>query len=273
MQNERKSQKAKLNVKSAKTDTSPSHKNNRRPRKKRKRICMPSNWKNKQSPNEKLRKPKPKTNLHGKELDVRVKAPEPVNLKIKENGDVSFQKAYNLRKRGTNAKSGNLTQQISRKKTVVDKIIIDTDSVTSEPRIDLKQTRKIDSVSLQSIENDRLPPGKIFEKIMKRDVKVVVEKLNVRDLGSTLKSVQTVDASKGLEIDDGDQATLKMDNDVNDVLLGHVTDVKDDEISDKEHKNVEVKDQGNGEQTNNTEVDFVIEDPVVKVRPSCFSYL
>lgn len=234
MQNERKSQRAKQNVKSAKPESSPSHKNNRRPRKKRKRICMPSNWKTKQSPSEKLRKPKPKPNLLGKELDVRMKAPEPVNLKIKENGDVSFQKAYNLRKRGAHipiqdARFGNFTQQTSLKKTIVDRIIIDTDSVMSEPQ----PTMRTGPVSEQSSEIERQPSGKIIEEIIQRDVKVVLKKLDVKDLGLSLKDVQNVDSIKDLETrqDDGDRATIHTDN-VDDVLLGQVTGGEDVSLGD-----------------------------------------
>jgi len=263
MQNERKSQRAKQNVKSAKPESSPSHKNNRRPRKKRKRICMPSNWKTKQSPSEKLRKPKPKANLLGKELDVRIKAPEPVNLKIKENGDVSFQKAYNLRKRGAHipiqdARFGNFTQQTSLKKTIVDRITIDTDSVTSEPQ----PTMRTGPVSEQSSEIERQPSGKIFEEIIQRDVKVVLKKLDVKDLGLSLKE-KNVDSIKDLETrqDDGDRATIHTDN-VDDVLLGQVTGGEDVSLGDGGEN--EVGGSGNGEQTNNIEVDFVIEEPVGK---------
>ena len=66
-------------------------------RKKRKRICMPANWRGKLSPQEKVTK---SNIMNGKELDIQRKPFKGFKVKIKEDGNVTFDQCpYKLRSR------------------------------------------------------------------------------------------------------------------------------------------------------------------------------
>ena len=66
-------------------------------RKKRKRICMPANWRGKLSPQEKVTK---SNIINGKELNIQRKPFKGFKVKIKEDGNVTFDQCpYKLRSR------------------------------------------------------------------------------------------------------------------------------------------------------------------------------
>jgi len=80
-------------------DTAVSVRPKRVKRKKRKRICMPANWRGKLSPQEKVTKNN-KNIINGKELKIQLNPLTGFKVKIKEDGNVTFDQCpYKLRSR------------------------------------------------------------------------------------------------------------------------------------------------------------------------------
>ena len=68
-------------------------------RKKRKRICMPANWRGKLSPQEKISKNN-KNIINGKEMNIQRKPHKGIKVKILEDGNITFDQCpYKLRSR------------------------------------------------------------------------------------------------------------------------------------------------------------------------------